>query len=352
MSISAKELAEKLNVSAATVSMVLNNKPGISNDTRERVLSAANEYGFDFSKLGAKTGTAGSIQLVIYKKHGLVVADTPFFAQVIESIEQECRHEDMSLQITYFYSTGDPDEQMEVIKRSNCDGILLLGTEMQLEDLEHFVSLNSQLVVLDTYFDELDLDFVTINNFRGMVMAADYLFSKGFSEIGYLRSSYDIVNFSERADGYCRSLKKHGAEYKTELIHRLTPSAEGAYKDMKKLLETGCPVASAYVADNDLIAAGAIKAFKEHGLNIPEDVSVIGFDNMPVCNLLEPPLTTVDVPKKAFGSLGFKQLTNKIQRNSNGYLRTMLSPAMRIRKSVIKKPMTKKYLGGKSAWQK
>lgn len=335
MSVSAKELAEKLNISAATVSMVLNNKPGISENTRKKVLSAAHELGFDFSKLEAKSSSYGSIQLVIYKNHGIVVTDTPFFSQLVESIEQGCRNEGFSLQITYFNKANPPEDQLKNIKKTDSDGILLLGTEMQLADFEPFLTLSTPLVVLDTYFNELEYDFVTINNRRGMSEATKELVSKGFDEIGYLHSSYEIVNFNERAEGYFKTLKKHNVETKKEFIHLLTPSIEGAYEDMKKLLDNGCTLAKAYVADNDLIAAGAMRAFKEYGLKIPEDISLIGFDNMPICDILEPALTTVDVPKKSFGLLALSQLIRRMQNKDEACLRTEISPKLCIKKSVI-----------------
>lgn len=334
MSISAKELAKKLNISAATVSMVFNDKPGISEKTREQVLSAARKYGFDLSKFEAKTTASGSIQLVIYKKYGVVVTDTPFFSQLLEGAEQCCKNMNFSLQITYFYENQDCEEQIEKIKKSDCDGILLLGTEMLPEDFKLFDGLNIPIVVLDTYFDGLSCDFVTINNTVGTYNATEYLVSQGFSDIGYLRSSYEISNFTERFDGYCKAMRKHGFEIKSEYIHTVNPTIDGAYGDMKNML----PIkpAKAYIADNDLIAAGAVRAFKEYGLKIPEDVSVIGFDNMPFCDILEPQLSTVDVQKHEFGGLAIKQLISRMENKNNSHLRIQILPKLCERKSVFK----------------
>lgn len=332
MSISAKELAKKLNISAATVSMVLNNKPGISEKTRHTVMTAANKYGFDFSRLAQKSASSGSIQLVIYKKHGIVVTDTPFFSQLLEGIEQCCKNQNFSLQVTYFYENESCEEQIESIKKLGCDGILLLGTEMRLEDFEYFNNLNMPLVVLDTYFDELDFDFVTINNIKGTFNAAEYLISQGFDDIGYLQSSCEIANFTERFDGYRKAMKKHNLKIKSEYIHSITPSLDGAYKDMKNI--SSSKFAQAYIADNDLIAAGCMRALKEHGIKIPEDVSVIGFDNMPFCDIIEPPLSTLDVQKNEFGTIAVQQLIQRIQSRNNSYSRIQISPKLHIRKSI------------------
>ena len=111
MNISAKELAKLINVSPATVSMVFNNKPGISDATRELVLKTAAEYGYAPKKNEASGASSRIIQLVNYKKHGKVAADTPFFSQLTEGISTECTRQGCALHISYFYETMDIDSQ-------------------------------------------------------------------------------------------------------------------------------------------------------------------------------------------------------------------------------------------------
>lgn len=336
MSISSKELAEKLNISAATVSMVLNNKPGISEETRNKVIAAAKKYGFDFSKFESNSNQA-VIELVIYKKHGKIVTDTPFFSQLTEGINNMCRKQGYSLQIQYLYESGSVCDQIKDIYESDCSGILLLGTEMQLNDMEHFTKKNKPIIVLDTYFNEIDKSFVTINNTSGMFRAAEYLISKGHSSIGYMRSSHNIVNFSERFTGYICALNKHSIAPDKNQIHYLTPTIDGAYFDMKKVIDSGESLAGAYIADNDLIAAGAMKAIKEYGFKIPDDISVIGFDNMPLCDITDPPLTTIAVQKHQFGELATQQLIRQIIGDSEPITRIQLSPHLVERQSVAER---------------
>lgn len=333
MAISAKELAQKLNLSAATVSMALNNKPGISDRTRLTVLEAAKEYGVNLSK---KTDPAedGSILYVIYRKHGAIVADTPFFSQLTEGIQQLCRDKGYELLIYYFYENQDINSQIQELSEKNCSGILLLGTEMSCEGFKPFSQLTVPMVVLDTYFEELNCDSVLINNIQGAYLATNYLISRGMKEIGYLRSSYPIGNFAERADGYYKALRHHGLPTGHPYVHRLTPSLEGAYTDMINILAQNPPTAQAYFADNDLIAAGAMKAFKERGYRIPEDISVIGFDNLPVCEFLAPPLTTMEVPKKRLGELAVMRLLEKISGGAEPVTKTEISVRLCLRGSV------------------
>lgn len=337
MAISAKELAQKLNLSAATVSMVLNRKPGISEKTRNLVLSAAREYGYDLSKKGDPDAPKGAIQLVIYKKDGAVVTDTHFFAQLTEGIDQGCKEAGFDLQISYFYANQDVYAQIRSLADKTFQGLLLLGTELEKEYFHYFRSLKLPLVVLDTYFEELDCDSVLINNVQGAYLATNYLIDSGLTRVGYLRSSYPIGNFAERADGYYKALRHHRIPTEHPYVHRLTPSIEGAYQDMLLLLREGkVETAQAYFADNDLIAAGAMRAFKECGYSIPDDISFIGFDDMPVCDFLEPPLTTMEVPKQYLGKLAVERLVHRIAQTAEPPIKIEVSTHLRERMSVKK----------------
>lgn len=330
MAISAKELAQILHISPATVSMALNHKPGISEKTRNRVLEAAQQYGYELPK---KT-EAGTIAFVIYKKHGTVVTDTPFFSQLTEGIVAGCRLAGHGLQITYFYESEDTEQQLRSLLESKYKGLLILGTEMMPEYFEPFSRLSLPMVVLDTYFEDLHCDTVLINNVQGAYRATNYMIQRGFSRIGYLRSAYSIGNFDERADGYYKALRHHHIPTGHPHVHLLTPSMEGAYNDMKRILEEHPPMAEAYFADNDLIAAGSMRAFKEAGYRIPEDISIVGFDDMPICEFLEPKLTTMAVPKHRLGELAVERLVSKIQQPTEAVIKIEVSTQLHERESV------------------
>lgn len=139
MSITSKELAKILNLSPAAISMALNNKPGVSTATRKLVMETADKYGYDFSKLAEKHNLKGTIYFVIYKKHGAVVSDTPFFSELSEGIALGCKKADYKLKISYIYEDEDiVEKQLEEIQYSDCIGMIVLGTEMKPEDLKPF----------------------------------------------------------------------------------------------------------------------------------------------------------------------------------------------------------------------
>lgn len=334
MSISAKEIAQELNLSAATVSMVLNKKDGISEKTRALVLETAKKRGYDFSKKGESETGKGTIQFVVYKKHGMIVADTPFFSQITEGVDIGCKQAGYELQMTYFYGTQDSAKQIQAICDKKCQGILLLGTEMDAMSFRPFSALTIPLVVLDTYFEELNCDSVLINNVQGAYLATNYLVDRGMKTVGYLHSSYAIGNFAERADGYYKALRSHKMQTDHPYVHKLTPSVEGACDNMLKILQDGFPVAQGYFADNDLIAAGAMQAFKRCGYRIPQDVSIVGFDDMPICEYLEPKLTTMAVPKQALAELAVESLVGKIRNPKRIVTKTEVSVSLRERMSV------------------
>lgn len=308
MSITAKELAAKLGLSAAAVSMALNHKPGVSESTRDRVLRAAKEQGFDFrrQRLAAEP-QKGSIAFLMYRRHGAVVGDTLFFSSLSEGVAVACRAAGYRMNMLYLHEENCRTELRNLLS-TDTRGIILLGTEMRAEDFAPFLSLPLPLVVLDTYFEDIPKDCVLINNVQGSYIATNYLIAKRKQQPGYLRSSYAIGNFEERADGFYKAIRRNGMSTSASVVHRVAPSAEGAYADMKALIAQGEKLATCYFADNDLIAAGAIRAFKEAGYRIPEDIGIIGFDNTAMCEILEPPLTTVHVPKQAMGQLAVERL--------------------------------------------
>lgn len=316
MSITAKELARQLGISAAAVSMALNHKPGVSESTRNRVLDAAKAAGYDFGKLRTREEQSkGSLTFLLYRRHGAVVGDTPFFSSLSDGVANACRSTGYHLNIRYIYEENIRQELANILS-SDCKGVILLGTELREKDFDSFATFPLPLVVLDTYFEGIVRDCILINNVQGAFLATNYIIAKRKQQPGYLRSSYSIGNFEERADGFYKAIRHNGMATGASIVHRLAPSVEGAYADMKALIEQGEPLASCYFADNDLIAAGAMRALKEAGYRIPEDIGIVGFDNTAMCELLDPPMTTIHVPKQAMGQLAVEQLLRLIAKNS------------------------------------
>ena len=336
MSITAKELAEKLGISPASISMALNNKPGISQATRRRILDAAEKEGYDFYRVSVKNKDKipGTIYFVFFKKHGAVVADTPFFSQVSEGISERCKEMGYKLNILYVWDDDTLQKQIENIQYSDCCGIILLGTEMHLEDYRLFQPLAIPIVLLDVYFETLQGNYVLINNIQGAFLATTYLIKKTRQQPGYLRSSYPINNFDERAAGFYKAIREGGLSSSKSIVHRLSPSIEGAFLDMIEILDQKDALAKCYFADNDLIAAGAMRALKTKGYRIPEDIAIIGFDNINFSNIVEPSLSTIHVPKKEMGQVALDRLIELIRQPKSAPLKIEVSTTLIKRRST------------------
>ena len=334
MAVTARELAKILGISPSTISMVCNGKPGISEQTRRRILQAAEEYGFDI--VPKKTGIPRYLQFVIYKKHGSVVADTPFFSRVIEGIEGEAFRHGYLLQVSYFYENKSKQEQLAAIAGTASAGIVILGTEMEAADLVQFEEMKLPMVLLDSYFEEKALDTIAINNAQGAYLATRELIDAGHRKIGYLRSKVKINNFTERADGFFRALRRSNLPAEQPFIYRVDSTMEGAYEDFKEILRRRSALPTAFFADNDIIAAACIRALKENGYSVPESISVIGFDDTPLCDIIEPALTTMRVPKERLGALAVKRLVDRIEGRTEEQIKIEVATTLVRRASVAR----------------
>lgn len=319
ISIRAKDIAKMMGISPAAVSIALNYKRGVSSSTREQVFEIARRFGYQIPLRGSHQclDRNGTIALVIYKKSGAIISDTPFFTHLSEGISQGCKLNNYSLMVTYLYEQNDITSQLLELNNSHFSGIILLATEMQVADIKPFLSISRPLLILDSYFETIAKNTIIINNKQGAFIATDYLISRCKVQPGYLKSAYAIGNFEERADGFYKAIRANGMSTSKSIVHRLAPSEDGAYSDMKQILDSNEELAKCYFADNDLIAIGAIAALKEAGYRIPEDISIIGFDDLPQCNCISPTLTTIQVPKREMGKLAATQLIQSIEEGNN-----------------------------------
>ncbi len=329
--VSIRDLADKLNLSSATVSMALNNRPGVNEETRRRVCALAKELGYAGGLIQKKERGRGKICFVVYQRHGKVVADTHFFTELIQSVEQNAKL--FKYQIVLIFCTyGENVAQCVVdLKKNKPDGMILLGTEMEKTDLENFSALDIPTLLLDCDMQNVRMDKVVIDNIEAMKRAVQYLYEKGFREIGHLKSAVPIQNFTERQKGYLEKMEELGL-FPVEFD--LTSTLEKAAQDMEALLGQGLQLPQALIADNDIIACGAMKAMKRAGISIPEELSIVGFDNVSLCTLMDPELSSVSVNRKALGALAIKQLHWRIHKPKAPFVKLLVDTGFSERDSV------------------
>ncbi|WP_069999821.1 LacI family DNA-binding transcriptional regulator [Cellulosilyticum sp. I15G10I2] len=329
MKTSIRQISKITGFSPATVSNALSGKRGVNKETAEKILEVAKERGY------INETKITNIKFVIYKKSGEIISDTPFFSSLIEGVEMESRASGYKTIICNLDKGSEEFEHLlEQILNDSTSGILLLATELNEEDVKVFEKAVSPVVVVDSWYGKLNFDSVLINNTDSVHNAVDYLISKGHHEIGYLKSEFRIRNFTYRAQGYRRALIQKRIPINEEYQVILRPTMDGAYRDMDKYLNTNPKLPSAFVADNDIIALAAIKALKQHGYKIPRDISVIGFDDLPFCNISSPSLTTIRVFKQDMGRMAVKRLIDKMQHGSSIHTKTEICTEFIERDSV------------------
>ena len=308
MKVNIKQISDVTGFSAATISNALNGKRGVNKDTAEQIFTVAKRLGYVTEK------KINKIKLVVCKKTGDVVTDTPFFLDLLAGMERTGREFGYDTVVTNL-SLSDAEE-IEQLKREVTSGVILLATELSEEDMKQFDDCEAPLVVIDSWYDNMKYDSVLISNTDSVCQAVEYLFDKGHERVGYLKGTDRITNFYYRQLGFERAHQKRKKPLHSEYDVEIRPMADIAYQDMKQYLEgmkkksedlhTVLP--TAYFADNDIIAIGALKALQEAGIRVPEDVSLIGFDDMPFCEMSSPKLTTIRVFKQEMGMIAVKRL--------------------------------------------
>lgn len=332
MSATAKQIAKQLNLSESAVSLALNQKPGVSTKTRKKVLEAAKSLNYDFSKINPIHKQAGVIYFILYNKN--LIFDMPFFAELKNGVENGFKDTGYKLVIHHIQDIEDIKEQINEILSVGCDGIILLGTEMSREDFAPFSFIDIPIILLDSFFESAKMDCILINNVEGARLATNYLIKKRHNQPGYLRSSCRISNFDERADGFYKAIRQNGMSVSQSIVHSIGPFIDAAYADMISIIEQKEELATCYFADNDDIAIGAMKAFKEKGYQIPKDIAIIGFDNIPFSSFVDPPLTTVNVPKAYLGQLAAKRMLDILKESEYHPIKLEVNTNLIIRSSI------------------
>ena len=331
---SAKDIANLLGVSQATVSMVLNNKPGVSVARRNEIIDKINELGCNhlLKKNGASLRSLG---FVVYKRQGDIVDESPFFSYIIEGVNTQATKYGYQLVMIYINKSMAVQEQVEQILINGCDGLIVFATEMFNDDLLVFKQLNLPYVLLDNYFVFENINTVCIDNQKGIHKAVNYLVEKGHKHIGYLQSKVSINSFQERFNTFHKLMQDYGHPTFSQFVFQIGYSEQQSYQDMKDILLRGADLPTALLSDNDWLAFGAMRALLEQGVRIPEDISIIGFDDRSICLNTKPQLTTIAIPKDIFGPKAIDLLVESLQPPSKQAVTILLSVNLIERGSVL-----------------
>ena len=329
------EVAKRAGISKTTASRVLNNRPSgipISEETRKKVLKAAKELNY-YPNIFARSLRTKKSGIV-----GVVVSDItdPYFSDIISGIEQVLNKSGYYFLLSTVQNSPEKEEAyLARLRRSGVDGLLIVGATMQLRDKEIKKLENSEIpvVLVGRKLSHSSISSVTVDNFTGGFLATEHLIKLGHQYIVHITTKEARVDGRERLNGYTAAMKKYGLEDKC-YIAKGGITAESGYEITLKVLKD-LKSTTAIFAFNDMTAIGSIRAIRDSGLHVPEDISVVGFDGIPIAAHYEPPLTTVHQPRMEMGRLGAELLIKAMDEKGGSKRRNnvILKPKLTIRKS-------------------
>ncbi|KNF07865.1 transcriptional regulator, LacI family [Gottschalkia purinilytica] len=328
-----KDVAKLANTSITTVSRVLNNSGYVKEETKERILKVIKELNYNPNAL------ARGLVTDVTKTIGLLLPDitNPYFANIAKAVEDAASKYDYSV---FLCSTnGEIDKEiryLEVLNQKRVDGIIY-GTVIDGDEgIKKVKSMNIPVVVLDRGMDKLQIDTVMVDNIKGAFLATKYLMDNGHKNIAFIGGPNNTKTSLDRKKGYIKFLKSKNVEIDKNLISYGDFQIESGFNAMKQLIDRKVKIDAVFVA-NDLMAIGAINYLSKKGIDVPEEISVIGFDNVGLSSLTTPKLTTIEQPISEMSKISIELIMDQILEEENKYREIKLTPKIIVRESVSKK---------------
>lgn len=331
------DIAEKLGITAATVSRALNGNSKISEATRKLVMKTALEMNYEQNRLAKalKSGKSFNVGVVVPR------IDSNFFGSVIRGIEEELYPKGYHIIICQTHDQEDLElENINSLLNLQVDGVLMSVSNVQNGDSDKFsriIKKNIPLVFFDRKKDIKGVSSVTIDDFKGAYDATQHLIYQGCTRIAHLSNDRRLQIFRDRFLGYKQALIDNGIEFDESLVIETWSKVDEGKKATKVLLDME-QLPDAIFSSSDFTALGAIQEIKERGLKIPDDISIVGFSNEPFTRFMELSITSVDQSPIEMGRLSAKVFLEEVSNNKRikSEKQVVLSPELIIRKSSQK----------------
>jgi DNA-binding LacI/PurR family transcriptional regulator len=328
--VTSREVARRASVSIATVSRVLNQMPNVSPEVQDKVLRAVKELNYQPSRTAQRLRAQKS-QVV-----GLIVSDVenPFFTSVVRGIEDFLHKQNYS--VVLCNSDEDPAKELRYINIMLAESVAGVIVSPAFESKPHIQSLLDRripVVTIDRLLKGVEVDSVVANNYGSSFEAVSYLIRQGHRRIGLVSLPLATLPGEERCEGYKGALMANGIPVSQELIAIGDAKEVSGYESAMHLLQTEYQPTALFCANN-LMTLGALRAIKDLGLHVPQDVSIIGFDDMLWSPLLTPPLTCVAQPTYEMGQRAAELLLERIHRRDAPVDHAQMDSKLILRESV------------------
>lgn len=332
--ITIKDIARVANVSTATVSLIINDKPGIAKNTKYRVLRIIRTLNY----------TPNLVARSLVKRHSksiaMLITNTrnPIFPEIAEGVDDVLKKYGYSLSIITTYDDEELEcKEIKMIRARGIDGIITSAARLDSEKVIELARSGFPIIaVLRRVYGCKELDYVVADNFKGGYLAVEHLIRLGHKRIGVINGKRNTSTVIERSEGAIKAFKAYGVPIQRDLIKKGDLSREGAYLATNKFLKMRPDrVPTAIFACNDEMALGAFEAVFDMGLKIPEDIALVGFNNVQATALRTIEITTVNQRNYEMGYLAAKRLISKIEEKNGRQhpYQIILEPELVIRKS-------------------
>ncbi|MFT8477430.1 MAG: LacI family DNA-binding transcriptional regulator [Liquorilactobacillus sp.] len=334
MTLKMSDIAKIANVSKSAVSLAINGKDGISEETRQKILRIISEQGYTPLRKSHKdiSQGIGEVTFLVVTSSGVVQDDyrsLPFFNSLISALSLDTSRLNGTLKTVTISADNLANRLNDTVFSS---GVLVLGTDLTKKQLLLIKQHVPKAVFLDTYFEDVVADFVTMDNYQGAQLAGNYIIEKGYQNIGYFASENLMSNFNERRRGFREVLGNAGIKVANDHFYFISPTnLDPKGLDLRKL---GSPLPDAIFCEDDYIAIRLIKAAQKEGIRVPEDLAVMGFDDIFEGTLISPELSTIHVPIDQIARQALTQLQGQLGTDKWNPQKTLVATTLMKRESV------------------
>lgn len=328
--ISIKDIAEIAGVSVTTVSLALNNKKGVGKETRERILQIAKEQNYKplrVSKVkkddddSTKTKLKLNIKFIVAINNEVINTNfrtQPFFSSLVNTLISDSNNDQFNIVISAVDSNDLLIELEDYNKSEDIDGLIILATDLSNQTLKYLVDKTTKpLLFLDATNQLLDANCIGINNEQGIHLAISHLIKHSHRNIGYVMSENRINNFNERLLAFEKHSISKGLNFNLKDSILLSPNTIDVQEKAIEQLSNFETLPTAFLCENDVLAISFIKTLTQMGYSVPDDISVIGFDNIREGSVISPELTTIEVNQGAIVETAVNQILSLIENDSS-----------------------------------
>ncbi|WP_367719350.1 LacI family DNA-binding transcriptional regulator [Lactobacillus gasseri] len=338
MKLKMSDIAKEAGVSKAAVSFALNGKPGVSEETRKHIFKVIEKMGYEPLRKHKKGGVRKltSISLVIIKDTAGMMsrnyASLPFFDSLVSHLSENVGGFGGEVQIVTLNicNLKNDLEENDALKKSKA--AIVLATDLNKKQVLFLKSKIKNAIFIDNYFEDVDADFVSIDNFQGGYNAGKFIVDSGYTQIGYVASNRIITNFLKRREGFRAALKEKNIEVPSEIVFSLNPiELKGT---LPEFFYSGQEYPHAIFCEDDYMALRLVKELTRIGTKISEKVAIMGFDDIFEDTMINPELTTIHVPIEQIVRQAINQLQEKVSNSNWLSQKSFVSTKLIVRESL------------------